>query len=181
MDTKSEGIVQAALEAASAGRTTIVIAHRLSTIKDAHNIVVMSQGRIIEQGTHDELVEKGAAYHKLVSAQDIAAAQDLISEEQELIDEHQEALIKRQSKMEDSEIFSAEGGSENNLVRSPTQKSASSIALRARIADKEAKYSIWALIAFIARFNRNEWKRMSAGLFFSILCGGASPISAGKS
>ncbi|KAL6698785.1 P-loop containing nucleoside triphosphate hydrolase protein [Trichoderma pleuroticola] len=178
LDTKSEGIVQAALEAASAGRTTIVIAHRLSTIKDAHNIVVMSQGRIIEQGTHDELVEKGAAYHKLVSAQDITAAQGLTSEEQELIDEHQEALIKRQSKIEDSEIFSAEGGSENNLVRSPTQKSASSIALRARIADKDTKYSIWALIAFIAKFNRNEWKRMSIGLFFSILCGGASPISA---
>ncbi|KAJ4858942.1 ABC transporter transmembrane region domain-containing protein [Trichoderma breve] len=154
LDTKSEGIVQAALEAASAGRTTIIIAHRLSTIKDAHNIVVMSQGRIIEQGTHDELVEKGAAYHKLVSAQNITAAQGLTSEEQELIDDHQEALIKRQSKIEDSEIFSAEGG------------------------NKEAKYSIWSLIAFIAKFNRNEWKRMSAGLFFSILCGGASPISA---
>ena len=111
--------MQAALEAASAGRTTIVIAHRLSTIKDAHNIVVMSQGRIIEQGTHDELVEKGAAYHKLVSAQDITAAQGLTSAEQELIDEHQEMLIKRQSKIEDNEIFSAEGSSENNLMRSP--------------------------------------------------------------
>ena len=66
LDTKSEAIVQSALEAASAGRTTIAIAHRLSTIKDAHNIVVMAEGRIVEQGTHDELVEKGGAYYKLV-------------------------------------------------------------------------------------------------------------------
>lgn len=178
LDTKSEAIVQAALEAASAGRTTIAIAHRLSTIKDAHNIVVMAEGRIVEQGTHDELVEKGGAYYKLVSAQDIATTRDLSREEQEAIDEHQEALVKRQSKIEDSEIFSAENDSENNLNRSPTQKSASSIALRARTAEKEAKYSIWALIVFIAKFNRNEWKRMLSGLFFSILCGGANPISA---
>ncbi|KAL7798444.1 P-loop containing nucleoside triphosphate hydrolase protein [Trichoderma ceciliae] len=178
LDTKSEGIVQAALEAASAGRTTIAIAHRLSTIKDAHNIVVMSEGRIIEQGTHDELVEEKAAYFSLVSAQDIAGAQELSREEQELIDEHQEMLVKCQSKIEDSELFSAEGDMENNLGRSLTQKSASSIALRARIAEKEAQYSTWALLVFIAKFNRNEWKRMLSGLFFSILCGGANPISA---
>lgn len=180
MDTKSEGVVQAALEAASAGRTTIAIAHRLSTVKDAHNIVVMAQGRIIEQGTHDELVEKQGAYYGLVSAQEIAADRDLSREEQELIDEHQEMLVKRQSKVEESEIFSAEQHVENSLARSLTQKSASSIALRALIADKEAKYSIWALIVFIAKFNRNEWKRMLSGLFFSILCGGANPISAGE-
>ncbi|RFU77428.1 abc multidrug transporter mdr1 [Trichoderma arundinaceum] len=178
LDTKSEGIVQAALEAASAGRTTIAIAHRLSTIKDAHNIVVMSEGKILEQGTHAELVEKKAAYYGLVSAQDIAATRDLSREEQELIDEHQEMLVKRQSKIEESEVFGAEDDVEINLARSPTQKSASSIALRARIAETEAKYSIWALIVFIAKFNRNEWKRMLSGLFFSILCGGANPISA---
>ncbi|KAM0246491.1 hypothetical protein ACHAQJ_010192 [Trichoderma viride] len=178
LDTKSEGIVQAALEAASAGRTTIAIAHRLSTVKDAHNIVVMAKGRIVEQGTHDELVEKKAAYYNLVSAQDIAAVRDLSREEQELIDEKQEMLVKRQSKVEDDEIFSTEDDIENNLGRSPTQKSLSSVALRARIAEKEAEYSTWALLVFIAKFNRNEWKRMLSGLFFSVLCGGANPISA---
>ncbi len=67
LDTQSEGVVQAALVAA-AGRTTITIAHRLSTIRDAHNIVVMSEGRIVEQGTHDNLLERRGTYYRLVMA-----------------------------------------------------------------------------------------------------------------
>ena len=73
LDTKSEGVVQAALDKASKGRTTIVIAHRLSTIRNADNIVVMNKGVIVEQGTHDQLLEKQGAYHSLVQAQKIAA------------------------------------------------------------------------------------------------------------
>ena len=69
LDTKSEGVVQAALDKAAKGRTTIVIAHRLSTLKGADNIDVMSHGRILEQGTHDQLLEKKAAYYNLVEAQ----------------------------------------------------------------------------------------------------------------
>ncbi|UKZ85891.1 uncharacterized protein TrAFT101_001735 [Trichoderma asperellum] len=173
LDTKSEGIVQAALEAASAGRTTIAIAHRLSTIKEADNIVVMSEGRIIEQGSHDQLVEKKGAYHNLVSAQGFAAVQDLSPEELDLIDEHQEMLIKRRSR-----VVNADELEGNRLERSSTIKSRSSIVLRGHTTEKEARYSTWALIKFIAKFNRNEWKRMISGLVFSILCGGASPISA---
>lgn len=167
--------MQAALEAASAGRTTIAIAHRLSTIKEADNIVVMSKGRIIEQGSHDELVEKKGAYHNLVSAQGFAAVQDLSPEELDLIDEHQEMLIKRQSR-----IVNPDELERNRLERTSTIKSRSSIVLRGYTAEKEARYSTWALIKFIAKFNRNEWKRMISGLIFSILCGGASPISAGE-
>ncbi|KAB8349573.1 hypothetical protein FH972_023597 [Carpinus fangiana] len=74
LDTKSEGVVQAALDKAAAGRTTIVIAHRLSTIKDADNIIVMTEGRIVEQGTHNSLLRKQGAYFSLVEAQKIAAA-----------------------------------------------------------------------------------------------------------
>jgi len=72
LDTKSEGIVQDALDRASNGRTTIVIAHRLSTIKDAHKIVVMNKGQIIEQGNHHELLEKNGTYAQLVDAQKIS-------------------------------------------------------------------------------------------------------------
>lgn len=59
--------VQAALDVARQGRTCIVIAHRLSTIQTADIIAVMSQGVVIEKGTHEELMAKKAAYYKLVT------------------------------------------------------------------------------------------------------------------
>ncbi|KAJ3025735.1 UNVERIFIED_CONTAM: Multidrug resistance protein 1 [Siphonaria sp. JEL0065] len=76
LDTESERVVQAALDVAAAGRTTIVIAHRLSTIKNADLIVVMGDGEIIEQGTHNDLLEKDGAYARLVSAQALREAEE---------------------------------------------------------------------------------------------------------
>ncbi|NXN04401.1 ABCBB protein, partial [Sylvia borin] len=67
LDTESEKTVQAALDKAREGRTCIVIAHRLSTIQNADIIAVMSQGLIIERGTHDELMAMEGAYWKLVT------------------------------------------------------------------------------------------------------------------
>lgn len=67
LDTESEKTVQAALDEARKGRTCIVIAHRLSTIQTADIIAVMSQGVVIEQGTHDKLMAKRGAYYKLVT------------------------------------------------------------------------------------------------------------------
>jgi ATP-binding cassette subfamily B (MDR/TAP) protein 1 len=74
LDVTSERIVQAALAKASQGRTTIVIAHRLSTIKVADQIAVVSEGRVLQLGTHETLLEDiGGAYWKLVNAQQIVA------------------------------------------------------------------------------------------------------------
>ncbi|KAM8748861.1 bile salt export pump [Acanthopagrus schlegelii] len=67
LDTESEKTVQSALDEARKGRTCIVIAHRLSTIQSADIIAVMSNGTVIEQGTHDELMSKRGAYYKLVT------------------------------------------------------------------------------------------------------------------
>ncbi|KAF5111685.1 hypothetical protein DV452_004367 [Geotrichum candidum] len=76
LDTKSEGIVQEALDRALQSRTTIIIAHRLSTIRDADKIVVMSNGKIIETGTHSDLLSRQGAYHLLVQAQNIRATNE---------------------------------------------------------------------------------------------------------
>ena len=69
LDTASERLVQDALDHLSAGRTTLVIAHRLSTIRNADKIVVMESGRVVEQGSHDQLMAKGGAYARLVALQ----------------------------------------------------------------------------------------------------------------
>jgi ATP-binding cassette subfamily B protein len=67
LDTSTELVVQSALQRLAEGRTTIIIAHRLSTIRDADRIIVLDSGRIVEQGNHDELIEKRGMYHKLYS------------------------------------------------------------------------------------------------------------------
>lgn len=73
LDPKAEKIVQLALDNVSANRTTIVIAHKLSTIQNADNIAVLSDGLVIEQGTHDALIEANGAYARLVRAQDLGS------------------------------------------------------------------------------------------------------------
>jgi ATP-binding cassette subfamily B protein len=69
LDAESERMVQAALEAAMAGRTTLVIAHRLATVLKADRIVVMDEGRIVDSGTHAELVARGGLYARLAAMQ----------------------------------------------------------------------------------------------------------------
>ena len=76
VDTRTELLVQHAMAALRADRTSFVIAHRLSTIRDADVILVMEDGRIVEQGTHDELLARGGAYNELYQAQFAAPATD---------------------------------------------------------------------------------------------------------
>ena len=69
IDSETESLVQASLAKMRQGRTTIAIAHRLSTIQDANYIYVLDKGRIIESGTHEELLALGGTYHKMYSLQ----------------------------------------------------------------------------------------------------------------
>src|SRR5439155_147304 len=69
LDSESEAAVQRALGEALSGRTALVIAHRLSTVRDADQILVLDAGRIVERGTHDELVASGGLYADLYRTQ----------------------------------------------------------------------------------------------------------------
>ena len=69
LDAESERMVQAALESAMRGRTTLVVAHRLATVQQADRILVLDHGKLVEQGTHHELVAKGGVYARLAALQ----------------------------------------------------------------------------------------------------------------
>jgi len=71
LDSESEKVVQAALDAAAQGRTTIAVAHRLSTIQKANMIYVFDQGRVVEHGTHSELLGMKGKYFELVNMQSL--------------------------------------------------------------------------------------------------------------
>ena len=74
LDSESEKVVQAALDAAARGRTTIAVAHRLSTIQKADIIYVFDQGKIVESGNHKELIRNKGRYYELVNLQSLAKA-----------------------------------------------------------------------------------------------------------
>ncbi|KAK3953164.1 P-loop containing nucleoside triphosphate hydrolase protein [Pseudoneurospora amorphoporcata] len=88
IDVRGERIVQAALERASIGRTTITIAHRLSTIKNADVICVLQNGRVVEQGTHEDLLQDpSGAYYGLVHAQTLSLGDGQGEGKEEVLDE----------------------------------------------------------------------------------------------
>lgn len=181
LDTKSEGVVQAALDVAAQGRTTIVIAHRLSTIRTADNIVVMSEGKIVEQGTHDQLLEKKGAYFKLVEAQRLSAErEERNAEESSSLDETEEETVKVLTEKNFNTVATNPADLEfgNSIDRSVTEKSVSSVVLQGKKTSSKAQYSLWTLIKLVGSFNKKEIHLMLIGLASSIIAGGGNPTQA---
>ena len=75
IDTRTEMLIQEAFDRLMQGRTSFIVAHRLSTIRNADEILVMKDGSIIEQGTHDELMKKDGFYHTLYNSQFVNTAE----------------------------------------------------------------------------------------------------------
>jgi ATP-binding cassette subfamily B (MDR/TAP) protein 1 len=155
LDTKSEKIVQAALEAASHGRTTMTIAHRLSTIRTADNIVVISRGKVVEQGTHQQLLEKKDVYYQLVQAQSIA-----------------ETSLSTDQLPRTSETDAQLPGS---VEKTATISAQLAIAEPEVGQKRNGQYSLWISIKLIGSLNRDEIYVMIFSLFCSIICGCGSP------
>ncbi|XP_051576413.1 ATP-dependent translocase ABCB1 isoform X8 [Myxocyprinus asiaticus] len=124
LDTQSESIVQAALDKARAGRTTIVIAHRLSTIRSADIIAGFSDGKVVEQGTHRELMAKKGVYYSLVMQQTSGRPDDDLDANEDDI----QSVSEGETDEESSDTEAAEGTMEmkmenGNLRRSSTRRS----------------------------------------------------------
>lgn len=83
-DPRAEGAVQDALDIAAINRTTLVIAHKFSTIQAADNIIVMSKGNVVEQGTHQELLAIDGHYRSLVRAQNLSRGEEITQPSEKL-------------------------------------------------------------------------------------------------
>ena len=148
-----------------------MIAHRLSTIRTADNIVVMSQGRIVEQGSHDELLEKRSAYYNLVEAQRISAKNEETRAEEDVeMATVEEELVKSHTPEKETSRVA--------LERSTTGKSVSSAILESRKPSSGSQYSLWTLIKVVGSFNKKEGHIMLVGLLFSVIAGAGNPTQA---
>ncbi|KAK0232730.1 P-loop containing nucleoside triphosphate hydrolase protein [Armillaria fumosa] len=172
LDTRSEGIVQDALDKAAAGRTTITIAHRLSTIKDADVIYVMGDGMIIEHGTHLELLQReGGAYARLVQAQKLResdrVATVIAAEDTE--DEYDTSKAMEQVAYE-----------EVHLRRRYTHQSLTSQILEQKKTDrrdggKEPEHSTYYIFRRMGTINRSQRKKYFFGTIFCSMSGMVYP------
>lgn len=167
--------MQRALDAAARDRTTVVIAHRLSTIRYADNIIFMSDKRIIEQGTHDELLQKQGAYAVLVNAQSIASKEDAAKDNHNSITD---AVTNETGAQNPKEEDITEGCNMTAGNRRPSMASSGLATDSQPIPDspRPRAYSTWTLTKRIASFNSNEKWYMLIGILFSIVCGAGTPV-----
>ncbi|KAF1747318.1 hypothetical protein GCK72_023780 [Caenorhabditis remanei] len=133
LDTESERMVQAALDKASQGRTTLCIAHRLSTIRNANKILVFDQGLIVESGTHDQLIRQNGIYTSMVRAQEIERAQDDTTTEDDTLDDDIVSISRRMSTSEE------EVRKSKSLLRDSKRLSQSMLSVTSQVPDWEVE------------------------------------------
>nr|XP_034375050.1 ATP-dependent translocase ABCB1 isoform X3 [Arvicanthis niloticus] len=168
LDTESEAVVQAALDKAREGRTTIVIAHRLSTVRNADVIAGFDGGVIVEQGSHDELMREKGIYFKLVMTQ---------TKGNEV--ESGNNAYESQRDTDASELTSEE--SKSPLIRRSIRRSIHRKQdQERRLSTKEAMDEDVPLVSFwrILKLNISEWPYFVVGVLCSVINGCLQPVFA---
>lgn len=154
LDTESESVVQAALEKASKGRTTIVVAHRLSTVRSADAIVALRDGMVVESGTHGDLMAKKGLYYSLAMSQDIREADD-----------------EMESRPSSTEINAS------SAPLCPTQSIKPDVTGRSEESTQHKQTSLPEVSLFkIFKLNKPEWHLVVLGTVASVLNGTVHPI-----
>lgn len=172
LDSQAEGIVQNALDKAAVNRTTIVIAHRLSTIRNADNIVVMAKGKVIEQGTHAELLAMENAYKKFVEAQ--ALATKTVEQQATGSGEDDGGTGSSGQSVDDKDDYIP------NLNRLKSGRSVASQELERQdaIKGKEKNYSLLQCMKRVFLLQKDMWPLLSLAWIACIVGGAVYPAQA---
>uniref|UniRef100_A0A9J7ZZR1 ABC-type xenobiotic transporter n=1 Tax=Cyprinus carpio carpio TaxID=630221 RepID=A0A9J7ZZR1_CYPCA len=171
LDTQSESIVQAALDKARAGRTTIVIAHRLSTIRSADIIAGFSEGKVVEQGTHRELMAKKGVYYSLVMQQDVSEGE---TSEESSETETPEGGMERQ--MESGRSLRRGSERRSSRKKSSAKKKSKKSKKDKKVQEKENVSEI--PFTKILALNKPEWPYLLVGTLASLVGGAVYPCVA---
>ncbi|KAG8178180.1 hypothetical protein JTE90_006318 [Oedothorax gibbosus] len=179
LDTESESVVQAALDEASQGRTTVVVAHRLSTIRTADRIVVLSEGRVKEIGTHDELMEKEGIYFNLVRTQTTTSNKEKAKEKPYESDEYLlSELGRKMSVLSGSSVGSAARQSLQSFGSIGVRSSCSLSSISSTAEDNFKENLDDDLDENVPWSQLRLWK-LSASEWPYILVGGIAAVSTG--
>ena len=170
LDSTSEAIVQAAIDKASQGRTTVVVAHRLSTIKAADNIVVLAEGRLVEQGTHHDLLKNKGIYANLAESQAVHLEVQECSETDRYFETRSsQAESGHAEKQDATNSFSGEKFLDESHVKTEPLRS---------LERPSRNYGLRTLLRFVMGFHKDQKLLMLQGLLWSIQAGAGAPIQA---
>ncbi|CAN8105522.1 unnamed protein product [Discula destructiva] len=176
IDVRSERIVQAALDRASKGRTTIVIAHRLGTIKKADNIVLLRKGQVVQQGTHASLMsDVDGAYHRLVAAQNL----DMHGSADAGIFDEKTGPLSPSTTWTDETLVkeSVPSHCDDSIKGEKDQDDEDMMEGRVRVLDgtlSSRRAALWAILSEQAR----HWLLFSVMLLGALGAGAATPVEA---
>ncbi|CAI9785118.1 unnamed protein product [Fraxinus pennsylvanica] len=193
LDAQSESIVQAAIDQVSVGRTTIIIAHRLSTIREVNKILVLQSGRVVESGSHDELMQKnngvgeGGVYFEMMKVQQSAVQNQVLESSQHSIGERpynkttyahtpNSPFIVRSSR-QNSPATAFSPTLTMSEVASIQNSPASTFSFCSdgnieKLESTSPNLSNWRLI----QMNKPEWKRALLGCLGAVVFGTIQPI-----
>jgi ATP-binding cassette subfamily B (MDR/TAP) protein 1 len=161
LDSSSEKAVQAAIDAAAEQRTTVIIAHRLSTITNADLIIVLADGKVVDQGTHGELLSRQGLYAELIEKQQIKENDQKSSAMSQTLDDETDALTKDAP------------GHDSRLDGEKTKASFTSKNEDPPNSEKQIpqKPSAKGAFSFVFSMSRPDWKPLTALLVCAILAG----------
>ncbi|XP_078084341.1 ATP-dependent translocase ABCB1-like [Mustelus asterias] len=177
LDTQSESVVQAALDKARAGRTTIVIAHRLSTIRTADVIAAFDKGVIAEQGTHTELMNRKGIYYSLVMQQASSRESDSDEETDDALEEVKQAENNEHKSTNIINRSSFKRKSSRKLHQTNSSEPSQTIMDNEQEKKSEESFSdisFWQILAL----NKSEWLYIVIGIIAAVVAAAVTPAFA---